>query len=141
MSSSKQRQSSSMSTGEGEHTSLVRPVWPNHPEGGPGATGTPRYVSKVGDDEAMLVRSFALNSYTVPTWTIGIKLGPVIDAHINGIVLILDEAELLGLVPVDVVDEAIYKIVLENIDCISVLGLHTCGVCNLHGLVSDSVVI
>ena len=66
-------------------------------------------MSKVPNHQSPIIRVLALKPDTVSTHAVGVQETGCIDAHVDLVVLVADEALLLGLALVDVVDVAIWN--------------------------------
>lgn len=66
---------------------LVRPVGTDHPESWPRAAVAAGDVGEVGDDEGLVVGSFALEADAVSAYAVWVQGAPGVDAHVDGIVL------------------------------------------------------
>ena len=79
-------------------------------QGGPGATGAAWDMGKVCDDQGLVVGSLTLDSHTISTGAVGVQKRGSVDAHADSAPFIADQAKLLRLLLVDVVDEAICQL-------------------------------
>lgn len=66
-------------------------------------------MGKVGNDKALIVSSLALDAYTLSSRPVGVQYGCSINSHVYLRALGSNEAELLGLLRVDVFDKAICR--------------------------------
>jgi hypothetical protein len=66
-------------------------------------------MCKVGDDESLVVSSLALNTNTLPPRAAWVEDRCSVDTHVHLTPLGLEKAQLLRLLRVDVLDEAIYE--------------------------------
>jgi hypothetical protein len=64
-------------------------------------------MCKICNDEAVSVGSLALEANTVPAYAVGVQNGSGIHTHVDLVVLHLDQALLLGLLLIHIIDEAI----------------------------------
>ena len=64
-------------------------------------------MGKVGDDESLVVRSLAHDTDTFTSWPIGVQCGRIVYAHVDLTSLCAKQTQLLRLLRIDIVDEAI----------------------------------
>ena len=73
----------------------------------PRPTLTSRNMSKVPNHQRTIIRVFTLQTNTVSADAAGVEDAAGVDAHVDLVVLVADEALLLGLLLVDVVYVAV----------------------------------
>jgi hypothetical protein len=64
-------------------------------------------MREIGDDERAIVRSLTLHTNALAATAVGIKIGPSIDTHVDLVVLCPQQAQVLRLLTIDIVNEAI----------------------------------
>lgn len=85
---------------------ITRPVIAVHPESRPGTADGLGQMGELGDEQAMVVLGFALNSDATPALVIGVGDGGIVDTDIDFRPLSRDHTHLLSIRPVSILDVA-----------------------------------
>lgn len=87
-------------------------------------------MRKVGDYESSVVGRLALDAYALAPCTVGVEVGPSINAHVDLVVLRLQQPELLCFPFVDIVDITIWWSYVSIVKAHKAIG-RTGRVCDL----------